>query len=182
MESPPSFFENSTLALDFLTKSSQTAAPSLLQTSQKNSDASSDMKSPYPQHTTLKPTEKQSDSTRKSKPTSTSSAVPTLKHGLTISLWLSSSTTTVLTPPPANLHSTSCLDMNHKLFPTSLKPPTFRCWKNASEPSTHHEKKHLLHTNLHSVTVQLGGSWDPWTQTWGGNRRWRGVSSLPKWN
>ena len=150
MESPPSFFENSTLALDFLTKSSQTAAPNLPQTLQKNLDASSDMKSPYPQHTTLKPTEKQSDSTRKSKPTSASSVVPTPKHGLTISLWPSSSTTTALTPPPANPHSTSCSDMNHKPFPASLRPPTFRHWKNASETSTHHEKKPLLCTNSHS--------------------------------
>ena len=150
MESPPSFFENSTLALDFLIKSSQTVAPNLLQTSQKNLDASSDMKSPYPQHTTLKPTEKQSDSTRKSKPTSASSAVPTPKHGLTISLWPSSSTTTTPTPPPANPHSTSCSDMNCKPFPASSKPPAFRRWKSASETLTPHEKKPLLRTDSHS--------------------------------
>ena len=57
MESLPSFSENSMLVLGFSTKSSQTVAPSSPQTSQKNSDASSDMKSPYPQHTTLKPME-----------------------------------------------------------------------------------------------------------------------------
>ena len=31
-----------------------------------------------------------------------------------------------------------------------------------------------------NVTVQLGGSWDPWTQTQGGSRGWRCISSLPK--
>ena len=35
-------------------------------------------------------------------------------------------------------------------------------------------------TSLVCVTVQLGGSWDPWTQTRGGSRRWQGISSLPK--
>ena len=32
------------------------------------------------------------------------------------------------------------------------------------------------------VTVQLGESWDPWTQAWGGNRRQWCIGSLPKWN
>ena len=59
MESLPSFSENSMPALDFLTKLSQIMAPSLLQTSQKNSVASLDTKSPCPQHTTLKLMEKQ---------------------------------------------------------------------------------------------------------------------------
>ena len=150
MELPPSFSENSMLALDFSTKLSQIVAPNLLQTLQKNSDASLDMKFPYLQHTTLRLTEKRNDSTRKSKPTSASSAVHTLKLGLTISLWPSSSTTTALTPPLANPHSTSCLAMNHRPSPTSSKPPTFRRWKHASETLTHHEKKHLLRTNSHS--------------------------------
>ena len=150
MESLPSFSENSMLALDFSTKSSQTVAPSLLPTSQKSLDASSDMKSPYPQHTTLKPTEKWRDLTRESKPISTSSAAPTLKYGWTISPWLNSSITTALTPPLANLRSTSCSDMNHKPSLVSLTPPTFQRWKNTLETSTHHEKKHLLHINSHS--------------------------------
>ena len=150
MELLPSFFENSMLALDFLTKSSLITAPNLPQTSQKNSDAFSDMKSPYPQHITPKLMGKQNNSTRKSRPTSASSVVHTLKHGLTISLWPSSSTTTALTPQPANPHSTSCSDMNHKPFPASLNPPTFRCWKNALETSTHHEKKHSPCTNSHN--------------------------------
>ena len=150
MESQPSFFENSMPASDFLTKSSLIAAPNLPQTSQKNSDVSSDMRFPYLQPTTLKPTEKRKDLTRKSKPTSASSAVLTLKHGPTTSPWLSSSTITALTPPPANLHSTSCSDMNHRLSLASSKPPTFQRWKNASETSIHHEKKHSLHTSLHS--------------------------------
>ena len=150
MESWPSFSENSMPVLDFSTKSSQTAAPSLPQTSQKNSDASSDMKSPYPQHTTLKPMEKQKGSTRRLKPTSASSVAPTLKHGQTTSPWPNLSTTTALTPPLANLCSTSCSDMNHRLFPVSLNPPTFWHWKNALGTLTHHEKKHLLHTSSHS--------------------------------
>ena len=150
MELPPSFSENSTPASDFSTKSSQIAAPNSPQTLQKNSDAFSDMKSPYLQHTTLKPTEKRNDSTRKLKPTFASSVAPTPKHGLTISLWPSSSTTTALTPPPANPHSTLCSDMNRRPFPASLKPPTFLHWKNASETSIHHEKKHSLHTSSHS--------------------------------
>ena len=150
MESLPSFFENSMLTLDFLTKSSQITAPSLPQTSQKNSDASSDMKSPYPQHTTLKLTEKQRDSIRKSKPISASSAALTLKPGLTISLWPSSSIITAPTPPPANPHFTSCLATNHKPSPISSKLPTFQHWKNALETLTLHEKKHSPHTNSHN--------------------------------
>ena len=150
MESQPSFFENSTLTLDFLTELSQIAAPNSPQTSQKNSDTFSDMKSPYPQRITPKLMGKQNNSTRKSRPTSASSAVHTLKHGPTISLWLSSSTTTAPTPRLASPHSTSCSDMNHRPFPASLNPPTFQHWKNASETLTHHEKKHLLHTSSHS--------------------------------
>ena len=33
-----------------------------------------------------------------------------------------------------------------------------------------------------NVTVQLGESWDPWTQTQGGSRRRWCIGSLPKWN
>ena len=138
------------LALDSSTKLSQIAAPSLLQTLQKNSDAFSDMKFPYLQHTTLRQTEKRNDSTRKSRPTSASSAVHTLKHGPTTSLWPNSSTTTALTPPPENPRSTSCLATNRKPSPASSKPPTFQHWKNASETLIHHEKKHSLRTNSHS--------------------------------
>ena len=53
-----------------------------------------------------------------------------------------------LTPPPANPHFTSCLAMNCKPSPASLKLPTFRLWKIASETLTLCEKKHLLCTNL----------------------------------
>ena len=157
MESPPSFSENSMPILDFLTKSSQTVAPNLPQTLQKNLDASLGMKSPYPQHTTLKPMEKWRGSTKRSRPTFASSAAPTPKHGLTTFPWPSSSITIALTPPPANPHSTSCSAMNHKPSLASLKPPTFRLWKNTLETLTHHEKKHLLHMlrfNLVRVEVR----------------------------
>ena len=150
MELPPSFSENSMLTLDSSTRSSRTAVPSSPQTSQKNSVIFLDMKSPYPQRIILKPMEKWKDSIRKSRPTSTSSVVLTLKPGLTISPWPSLSTTTTLTPPLASPHSTSCSDMNHRPFLVSLKPPTSRHWKNALETLTHHEKKRLLRISLHS--------------------------------
>ena len=150
MELPPSFSENSMLTLDSSTRSSRTAVPSSPQTSQKNSVIFLDMKSPYPQRIILKPMEKWKGSTRRSRPTSTSSVAPTLKHGLNTSPWLSLSTTITLIPPLANPHFTLCLDMNHKPSPISLKPPTFQLWKSALKISTSHEKKHLLHTNSHS--------------------------------
>ena len=150
MELPPSFSENSMLVLDFVTKSSEIVIPNLPHILQKNLDISSDMKSPCPQHTTLKLMERRKGSTKRLRPTSTSSVVLTLKHGPTTFPWPSSSTTTALTPPLENPHSTLCSDMNHKPSPVSLKLPTFQLWKNALEISTCHEKKHLLCTSSHS--------------------------------
>ena len=150
MESPLSFSENSMLTLDSLTRSSWTVVPSLLQTLQKYLVVSLDMKSPYLQHIILKLMEKWKGSTKRSRPTSASSAVLTLRHGLTTFPWLSLSTTTALTLPPANPHFTSCSDTNHKPSPASLKPPTFQLWKNTLETLTHHERKHLPHTNSHN--------------------------------
>ena len=64
--------------------------------------------------------------TKKLKPTSTSSVVPTLKHGLNTFPWQNLSTITAPILPPVNPHSTSCWGTNHKLSLILLKPLTFQ--------------------------------------------------------
>ena len=167
MESLPSFSEHSMPILDFLTKSSQIVVPNLPQTSQKNSDVSSDTKSPYPQHTTLKPTEKQRDSTRRLRPTSTSFAVLTLKLGLTTSPWTSSSTTTALTPPPVNPHFTSCSAMNHKPSQHHWNRPPPSIGRTPQKP-WHITKRSTCCTQARTAThekldqIQVHPLWSQW--------------------